>query len=610
MDEPKRIDRYPGMRSFEQEEEDLFFGRDQEQADLFALVKVSQLTLIFSKSGVGKTSMINAGLKPLLEAEAFLPIPIRLQSTAATPVQIVEKALEKFVEKSKIRAFHPKAKPQLWHWLRAADFKGKIPVLIFDQFEEFSAHDAAAREEFIDQLADLVQERLPKQVEEQFYNLPLDRRSDDDMAWYVPAAVKIIIAIRSDRMSDLDNEMSVKIPSALRDRYHLRPFAWEQAQRAIEEPAKKRGNYASQPFTYAPETLEIIERNLKGKTADEIEPFQLQILCQEIERQVKEKDEEKLVITPDFLGGKEGVQLMLNNYYEKQIAALGSEQEQMAVRRLLEDELIADKKRVGVAADKVKNIINSEELREKLLQTRLVRESDTHLGKVYELSHDNLVGPVLVAKAKREEVEKRREKERKITAWAGLSLLMTALTTLLLSLYLRAEEEKNRAEEQREKAEKLANELATVRDSIEINNDSLADANLKLKELTAQLENSRAYIQQRSREERNRLSNEKAFQIVENYVNLGLSAMGKSQHESAINHFKNALNNIPKGYPNDKLNDIKYALARSYENQGEFLRKQKKNKEALEYYREALKSLPPENISSRRRIEDRIKKLK
>ena len=65
-----KISRYPGIRSFERAEQALFFGRSRELAALFDAVKVKPLTVLFAKSGIGKTSLLNAGLLHLFGALA------------------------------------------------------------------------------------------------------------------------------------------------------------------------------------------------------------------------------------------------------------------------------------------------------------------------------------------------------------------------------------------------------------------------------------------------------------------------------------------------------------------------------------------------------------
>ena len=81
------MNRYPGIRAFEQLEDHLFFGRKKEEEKLFALVKARSLAVLFAKSGIGKSSLINAGLVPLLDEENFQPVKIRVQDTSVSPAQ-------------------------------------------------------------------------------------------------------------------------------------------------------------------------------------------------------------------------------------------------------------------------------------------------------------------------------------------------------------------------------------------------------------------------------------------------------------------------------------------------------------------------------------------
>ncbi len=83
----RNASRYPGIRSFERSEQHLFFGRARETQALYEAVKVKPLTVLFSQYGIGKTSLLNAGLVPMLEQNGYLPIVIRLQDTSISPVE-------------------------------------------------------------------------------------------------------------------------------------------------------------------------------------------------------------------------------------------------------------------------------------------------------------------------------------------------------------------------------------------------------------------------------------------------------------------------------------------------------------------------------------------
>ena len=58
---------YIGPRPFEREEQKLFFGREREISELQSLLTAHRTFLLYAASGAGKTSMLNAGLVPLME---------------------------------------------------------------------------------------------------------------------------------------------------------------------------------------------------------------------------------------------------------------------------------------------------------------------------------------------------------------------------------------------------------------------------------------------------------------------------------------------------------------------------------------------------------------
>ncbi len=59
--------RYPGPRSFTENDRELFFGRNKEIRKLTELMVIEKLAVLFGKSGYGKTSLLQAGVIPRLE---------------------------------------------------------------------------------------------------------------------------------------------------------------------------------------------------------------------------------------------------------------------------------------------------------------------------------------------------------------------------------------------------------------------------------------------------------------------------------------------------------------------------------------------------------------
>jgi len=70
--------RYPGVQPFKQIEQDIFYGREKDAEDLYRLINVEKEVLLYGKSGLGKSSLINAGVIPKIESEGkYIPISIR-----------------------------------------------------------------------------------------------------------------------------------------------------------------------------------------------------------------------------------------------------------------------------------------------------------------------------------------------------------------------------------------------------------------------------------------------------------------------------------------------------------------------------------------------------
>lgn len=414
-----KISRYPGIRSFERAEQALFFGRSRELAALFDAVKVKPLTVLFAKSGIGKTSLLNAGLLPMLEQNGFFPVSVRLQDTGISPVETLKKVLQPYLNSAKLERFG-RAPYSLWEYVRACEFStptlssepSPAPnlVLVFDQFEELFSHDRPQRDELTTALADLLNERLPDLIRQRLREHPREQRTDELLDWYEPMKIKVVFAIRADRLSDLD-ELKRHIPTVLHDRFHLRPLSYENARAAIEQPAALSGTAFSSPsFSYAPAAIQEILESLDNEQG-EIESFQLQLLCRYLENIVSRPGQ---VITSADFGGAEGINSILNDYYERALAELDPE-EQITARRFIEEGLIVSGRRTGVPEGTEQTRFGiGPDLLAKLLNSRLLRAETIHLGKIYELSHDTLVEPVLRSYERRRQEEERQEVARQL----------------------------------------------------------------------------------------------------------------------------------------------------------------------------------------------------
>lgn len=78
---------YVGLRPFRAEDGDRFFGRSTESHDLAALWQANRLTVLHGSSGVGKTSLLRAGVIPLLDPGSVEVLPPgRVSHSSAFPL--------------------------------------------------------------------------------------------------------------------------------------------------------------------------------------------------------------------------------------------------------------------------------------------------------------------------------------------------------------------------------------------------------------------------------------------------------------------------------------------------------------------------------------------
>src|SRR5437764_4839523 len=141
---------YPGLNAFKEADRAFFFGRKAEELELFRMVKRLVLTTCFGASGLGKTSLLNAGLFPRLREAFFFPIVVRLDFSPASG-SLTAQILRRVAEEAKARGVEAPAPSYssdseknaetLWEYFHRAQFWDSAnrlltPVLVLDQFEE------------------------------------------------------------------------------------------------------------------------------------------------------------------------------------------------------------------------------------------------------------------------------------------------------------------------------------------------------------------------------------------------------------------------------------------------------------------------------------------
>lgn len=408
-----RPQRYPGIYSFAPEQSSLFFGRQADIARLLTLIEVEPQVLLYSRSGLGKTSLLNAGLMPRLDPAVWVTLPLRFYAhgsgSGLSPVRRILQALEKAVPPaplpadSLLRQLDP-GESLLWFNFKQAQAQlgpEKRFVLLFDQFEELFSYPEWMIEEFKQQLYELMQTPVPNGHMQQIMAL---RRENPERfsrealaALRQPLRLTPLYTIRTDRLALLDRLVDKLV--GLREVFHeLQPLDADGARRAIEQPAQQAGEFASPAFNFRPEAAAKILHFLSEEGQKAIESTQLQIICARIEAKMQQQGRSEVAVedVPDFKN-------VFRDFYTGAIGQLPPA-EQASASRMVEDELIRNAQRVSLDENICKGYVSQASL-DQLVNARLLRREPNSVGGLsYELSHDTLMEPIgEVAETRRQE---------------------------------------------------------------------------------------------------------------------------------------------------------------------------------------------------------------
>ena len=80
-----RTNPYPGLTPFDEEDASRFFGRDREIDELLQRLGSRRLLAVIGVSGCGKSSLVHAGVKPVLRIGAAANLPDRWRFCTITP---------------------------------------------------------------------------------------------------------------------------------------------------------------------------------------------------------------------------------------------------------------------------------------------------------------------------------------------------------------------------------------------------------------------------------------------------------------------------------------------------------------------------------------------
>jgi hypothetical protein len=410
---PEQRNAYVGPQPFPPDR--VLYGRDRELLALTNRLTSERLVLLYSPSGAGKTSLIQAkgGLRQRMAAEGFHVLPVirvGLFADVAAKADVnryLLSTLSALVQESpepdrpspeelaeELRRGGPEGGQMVLneHLARLtprADRQGVAPILlVFDQFEELltlDPTDEATKRAFLRPLGAVLRDR--------------DR-------W-------ALFAMREDYVSALDPYLPL-LPGRLSATFRLDLLGTRAAATAIREPAREQGVTIEESVVdqvveqlALTRVLNPVDGTTQEKPGPHVEPVQLQVVCQMLWQQRRQPDR---ITATDLAslrleGGDagDGVTSALRLYYDRTVERVARQWQGMgqagvferAIRDWFEHALISERDlRLPMLLGEEKKYGLEPGVLVDLADAYLIRSDRRSGGVWYELAHDRLVTPI------------------------------------------------------------------------------------------------------------------------------------------------------------------------------------------------------------------------
>lgn len=460
-----------------------FCGRDSDTFDVTRLIDDNFFVTLYGKSGIGKTSLLNAGVFPALRREHYTPLSLRLgmteegESFQTIITTAVERALQEtggsiltipVVDEQKDKT----TVDFLWNWFArrqflTADEQTTFPVIVFDQFEEvFRQSEMRAKTEvLLAQIHYLIDESHALSdciVAGEEYTYDFNFR--------------FVVSIREDDLYRLEDSIDNCTLTALkRCRYRLRSLSEEGARAAIIVPGEG---------LFRPEEQDQIEQTIIGiarnKEEQSISTNLLSLVCNRIFVDFQKRAD------ADFISQSLVDTFVKDNPFERfyEEATKGFSNKE---KGYIEDHLVdsTGRRNSMPESDFLLHVPNGTTLLEG--DTRILQRSSVSTdGGNYriELIHDSFCEPLSKQREKRE----KRRRVRMFLFVSGISIIFLILSVFSLFYYLKAEKKTEEAKENAKIAEMKTNEAEENARIAEENKQKAEEKEQETKETNKKLE--------------------------------------------------------------------------------------------------------------------------
>ena len=398
---------YKGLRKYGLSDEKRFTGRARAQRELYRLVRQDRLTVLHSESGAGKTSLLQAGILPLVLRAGDLAVCVRARDL--NPALAVKSALVRGLDDAPGLKEEPL--DSFLHRVCAILGPGRTLYVFLDQFEEFfTKRGEEERSAFVRELAMCCDDTGP--------------------------GVHWVISLRTEffgRLSSFRDGIELHYED-----YYLDLLTHAEARQAVAEPAAQVG------VRFDEGLIDDLLDELAP--AERVRPPQVQLVCSAL---YDELAADQTLITRAMVEEQHGAGAILADHLERVLRRL-EHRLRPAAHRLLEELIDEDQQRVWMTRDDLVKNLSAQRVPADAVDTILKVLQDAYLVDTvetgeygqevaYELVHDYLAQQIPRDESHRAFKSARRLFEDKLRAFKQYEekhqVLLTATELAIVKPY-------------------------------------------------------------------------------------------------------------------------------------------------------------------------------
>lgn len=426
-----------GLESYQ--ENQIIYGRNKETEELAQCILNNNETVLYGKSGIGKSSIINAGILPVARANDYIPIVIRLDhSNKHSYIRQINDQICRCAAICNCSITKNIDNQLLWEYFHTREFKQTLEaeaksklLIVFDQFEEIFTlqSNAATKSQFFREIGDVLNDVMPKSLADDSNDVKSESTSqridgatqvtgfvsmidlfssiakqveNDDNQYVEDNDIHFVFTLREDFLSEFEY-FTTRIPSLRQHRYSLRPINEEQAKEIIMKP---------RPELVDEDVARLIIETVTNRTdftlGDEPEiDVDAAVLSLFLSQIFDKRETEHDAITIDLV--KTSGKNIIRDFYEEAIEGLSMDQ----IDFLEEELLTGENRRDSLSRSDFKaGGFTEKELKRLIDEKKLLRQFHYEGDLRVEFIHDVLCNVVKERKEQRA-IHRQQEEEKR-----------------------------------------------------------------------------------------------------------------------------------------------------------------------------------------------------